>query len=196
VVINFGFIVSETILEWATPVPFLGEALGAVYTTLYYAGLMIMLDRLQRTGGLDTNLLFSGVMDRGLLKRLLVLIAVYTASSVGFAYELKEIMKSQTFDPLLITCLSFVMLLMGVLLSFTLPLMALSGKTLLETIPLGWNANVKNILSLLVLGIFGGLWGVVAILPIGLGLLVYLPVAQCVYYSVYRDIFDPEPEHN
>ena len=68
-------------------------------------------------------------------------------------------------------------------------LVVLHNKSAIEAMKLSFKGCLKNILPFLVYGVVGILLYIVAIIPLGLGLLVIGPVFMASIYTSYRDIY-------
>jgi uncharacterized membrane protein len=52
-----------------------------------------------------------------------------------------------------------------------------------------FSACFKNLLPLLVFGVVYAVLAIIAVIPLGLGLLLLIPVSLCAGYCSYKDIF-------
>jgi len=72
---------------------------------------------------------------------------------------------------------------------FAPALVALNGLSALPAMRLSFVACMRNMLPFLVYGLIAILLMIVAVIPVGLGLLVFAPVMMASIYTAYRDIF-------
>ena len=70
-----------------------------------------------------------------------------------------------------------------------IPLIALHGVSAGSAMKMSLIGSFKNILPGIVYGVCASLFIFVSIIPVGLGLLVSIPVMMITTYPVYRDIF-------
>jgi uncharacterized membrane protein len=84
---------------------------------------------------------------------------------------------------------------LGLLLSmaffYAVPLVMFTGAKPLDAIRSSFSACITNILPLLVFGVVYIVLATIAMIPLGLGLLVLLPVTFGAIYASYRDVFAP-----
>lgn len=76
---------------------------------------------------------------------------------------------------------------------FAPPLVAFHGVQPLAAVKLSLEACLKNILSMLVWSLIALLLMIVGAIPLGLGLLVVLPMLFAGYYMMYLDVFGEPP---
>jgi len=72
---------------------------------------------------------------------------------------------------------------------FAPALIALNNMPAVDAMKLSFKACWENIGALTVFGLWFMLWWILAIIPLGLGLLVLFPVMYISYYTAYREIF-------
>lgn len=77
---------------------------------------------------------------------------------------------------------------------FAVPLVALKGEAPLDSLKGSFLAIVRNWKAFVVFGLLLVVFGVIAIIPLGLGLLVLVPIVIGANYSAYREIFLGEKE--
>ena len=92
--------------------------------------------------------------------------------------------------PMLVMMLVFIPLMMSYW--FAPALIALDNLSAIAAMKLSFIGCLKNFLPFLVYGIVLTVLMVVAVIPVGLGLLVMMPVMYASMYRAYRDIYYPE----
>ena len=93
--------------------------------------------------------------------------------------------------PIVIASLVMATLMMPLLMAywFAPALVALDDLTAFSAMKLSFFGCMKNVLSFLVYGILGLVLLLIGVIPLGLGLLVVLPVLTASIYVAYRDIY-------
>lgn len=91
--------------------------------------------------------------------------------------------------PMLVMMLLFIPLMMAYW--FSPALIAINGISAINAIKMSFFGCIKNILPFLLYGIMMIILMVVAMIPLGLGLLVLMPVMMASMYTAYRDIYYP-----
>jgi hypothetical protein len=153
-------------------------ALTLAFPTLF-AVLMFVCHSLDSGGDLNFGHLLA---NRLLTNRLLM---IGTLSLFG-SLAITALSGSGGFSVVLEVLLGF---FLGWLIYFAPTLVVLHGLPVVEAIKLSLRGCLRNIPPLLLYGLVGVVLGIFAILPVGLGLLVFIPVLLCGLYIVYRDIF-------
>lgn len=171
-------------------IPVLGGPLAAALTVLLSAGAW----KLQKDwyeGRLPRfEILFVAFRDQELLQRLLPLVVVNILASVIGTFFLGlniSLGLDMMFTLLPLTLLLLVQIL---LLAFAVPLISLKNMTLGETIQPSYQACARNWWPLLANSflVVGAL--LVSIVPLGLGLIVTVPVIICMSYAIYATILE------
>jgi uncharacterized membrane protein len=176
------------------------------------AGLMIGCRSLQQGGELRFDHVFEGFKQNsnGLImigvwylvgSVAIALIAVFLLFMVGGSALLAAMAGSQSGAPQL-GLLAVFLLLIVFLIIFTLvlilymavwfapPLVVFGNMEPLAAMKASFAGSLKNILPYLVYGIVVFVLAILAVIPIGLGLLVLLPVLYGAQYAAYQDIFE------
>ncbi|MEZ5585193.1 MAG: BPSS1780 family membrane protein [Candidatus Competibacteraceae bacterium] len=86
-----------------------------------------------------------------------------------------------------------VSLLIAMALFYAIPLVMLGGQSPWSAVQSSFSACLTNWLPLLVFGLVYLVLAILAVIPIGLGFLVLMPVTFAAIYVSYRDVF-PEPD--
>ena len=189
-------------------VPFLGSLITSLCYPVIAAGLMLGCRSIEEGHGLTVGHLFAGfgknvgsLLLVGLLYLVgMVLIGLFIGIAVGVmipAMGIKVGQASSITAVLAMAPLFLVAVLAG--LALTLPLiMAIWFAPALvvfhdlgpmEAMKSSFQGALKNIVPFLLYGILGLVLVILAVIPFGLGLLVWVPVLWASIYTAYRDIF-------
>jgi uncharacterized membrane protein len=96
---------------------------------------------------------------------------------------------------MLVPILLMVLIMLGLLLPvmmayiFAPALVAIHGVSAVQSMVLSFKGCLRNILPFLVYSIVAMVLGIVAMIPLGLGLLVLMPVMICSLFAAYRQIY-------
>ena len=194
-------------------VPMVGPLVTSVLSTVFTGGIMLGAREQERGEDFRVGHLFAGFRDNlgslSLVGLLYLLGGILVAALIGglmfgsmmslmveadpFAFETQD--PALLFpDPgpmgiiaLLVGTLLFVPLVMAVL--FAPALVMLDGLSATAAMKQSFVGCLKNILPFLIYGIIACLLLLLAIIPLGLGLLVVWPILTAAIYVAYRDIF-------
>jgi hypothetical protein len=186
--------------------------LGSLVSSLFYpavvAGIMLGCRSLEEGGPLEIGHLFAGFKDNlgslvlvGVLYLVGVMLIGFAAGVAGM-FMIPSIM-GRNFDGSdiqnVLSILPYILLIILVVLALMLPLiMALwfapalvifHGVQPMAAMKSSFQGCLRNFMPFLVYGIVGFLLGIVALIPLGLGILVLGPVMWGTMYVGYRDIF-------
>jgi uncharacterized membrane protein len=186
-------------------VPILGPLALTLLMPVLIAGTMLACREKARGGDIGVGHLFAGFSNRlgtlmmlGVIYFLIVMfvsviIVVCVGLTVGFSYF--SYYSSGTFKftpilllPILLACLFIIPL---VLVQWLTPQLVVLHEELTawEAYKLATRGVLRNILPFTVNGIiFFGII-ILALIPLGLGLLITIPLTFCIFYAAYRDIF-------
>ena len=91
----------------------------------------------------------------------------------------------------LMNVLMFILLFAPLVMAgfFAPALVALNDLKAMQAIKLSFYGCLKNLLPLIILGLLGTILLTLAAIPLGLGLLIVLPLLIASMYSAYRDIY-------
>lgn len=189
-------------------IPILGQLIFQVLTPVFYAGLVVACRALERGGDFELEHLFAGFKTQ--FTNLLVLGAIFLvgmlliflsfAFFVGFGV-LGAVLAGNTENVMTALAGSAVAILLGllVMLALMVPLLmaywfspaliVMHGVAPIEAMKASFGACLRNIIPFLLYGIVMLVLCVVAMIPIGLGLLVWIPLTFTSTYAAYRDIF-------
>ncbi len=187
--------------------------LGSLVSSLFYpaviAGIMLGCRDLQQGGKLELGHLFAGFKGKSLGSLLLVgvlylvgMMLIGFIAGVGGALMI-PMMLGGNFNPedfsSVMAMAPFILLIVLVVLALMLPLiMALWFAPALvvfhdvqpmAAMKASFTGCLRNFVPFLAYGVIGLLLGIVAVIPLGLGLLVYGPLLWGTMYTGYRDIF-------
>ncbi len=186
-------------------IPVAGAILSGLLYPLLTAGLMLGCDALNRGRPLRFNHLFAGFGDR--LAPLLHFSVLYfvVSSAVSAAVwipmlgldgylgfmggEVEGIDMGAFWFAFLINMIVSIPLFCAYWLA--LPLITLNQMDPLAAVKLSLLGCLKNVLPLIVLSVLSLLMMIVAVIPLGLGMLIALPMLFASMYTSYRDIFYP-----
>lgn len=192
-------------------VPLIGKVVEVLLAPLFAGSFMLAAHRSAEGGELELGDLFAGF--RAPLRPLLglacgyvaVLLATFLftallAAGAAMLLKLGGLMPGMQMDdhpPLLfmavLTVVGGTLLILAGLSFWLAPaLVVLGGVTPLSSLRLSLRAGLRNWLPFTVYSTMLLILAFLAGLPLGLGLLVWLPVAHVSYYTAWRDIFSPD----
>ena len=191
------------ILSVASAVPFV-NLISTLLWPAIGAGIAYAADVQRRTGNFSISDAFRGFGPS--LRQLVVVGVVMILSSVLMFVVMAIVMDTNTALALLgigtldfqvMTLQFWLALLIGFAFAlpitaatyFAPPLILMHGLSAVDAMKMSLTGAVKNILSGLVYGVLLMLLLLVSAIPIGLGLLITLPVAMITFYTTYRGIF-------
>jgi uncharacterized membrane protein len=189
-------------------VPLLGQIASFLIKPVFFAGLMIACRSLDSGGDFELEHVFAGFTHR--FGNLVILGIVLFAFTVGifavtigfFALTVGLTAFTHGLDDLgaaLATAAPFVLATGLIMLALFLPLImaywfapaliALNGVSPGEAMKASLGASLRNFVPFLLYGIVMLVLAVVACIPFGLGLLVWVPLALTSTYAAYKGIF-------
>lgn len=189
-------------------IPILGSIVFQLLQAVIAAGFVVACRSLEKGGGFELEHLFAGFKRNFgglLLVGLLLLVGwilvfVVFAAIVGFSL-LGAFMAGNTQDLAATILASGVSILMGLLVTalLMLPLLAaywfapalvvMHGMEPIAAMKASLAACFRNFLPFLVYGIAMTVLAILAMIPVGLGMLVWIPLAISSTYVAYRQIF-------
>lgn len=193
-------------------VPFIGSLVITLVSPVILAGLMLGCASQEQGDDFEISHLFAGFSSSvgqlvlvGLLYLvgLVVVTVVMTMIGGGVMFGMLGGMEGmQNSDPNALQSamgVGSVILLMLVALGLSIPLMmaywfapaliAMEGLSALAAMKLSFAGCLKNVLPFLLYGVIGLLLFFIGAIPVGLGLLVVMPVMGASMYTAYRDIY-------
>jgi hypothetical protein len=203
-----GIFVVFVVLSLVLAIIPLGSLVSSLCYPVVVAGIMLGCRNLESGGTLQFSHLFEGFkrnVGSLLLVGILYLVGMMLIGFIaGIAVAVSiPIMAARGFDP---NDFSSLMVMVPVILAIVLVVLALMLPLIMAlwfapalvvfhdvqpmaAMTASFQGCMKNFMPFLVYGVLALLWGLVALLPVGLGLLVYGPVLWGTMYAGYRDIF-------
>ena len=189
-------------------IPILGWLALQIFTPVFYAGLIVACRSLERGGDFELEHLFAGfktqfvsLMVTGAIFLVgWLLIFLVFAFFAGFGI-LGAIIAGNSQDILSAVAASTMALVLGglVMLALMVPLLAaywfapalvvMHGVPPLEAMKASFGACLRNFIAFLLYGIVMFVLMIIAAIPFGLGMLVWIPLSFTSTYAAYRDIF-------
>ena len=187
--------------------------LGSFVTSIAYpavaAGLMLGCRSIEEGKGLTVGHLFAGFKKNvGSLLLVGVLYLVGTMLimlfvGIGAAIIIPAVAMGGAFNPndlgSMVALAPFILLLVLVVLALMLPLImavwfapalvVFHDLAPMAAMKSSFQGSLKNIWPFLLYGLVGFVLGIVAVIPLGLGMLVWVPLLWASIYTSYRDIF-------
>jgi uncharacterized membrane protein len=189
-------------------VPILGSIAFQLLTPVFYAGLVVACRALERGGEFELEHLFAGfkvqfanLLVVGLMFLVgMVLILCVFGLFVGFGV-LGAVIGGNAQNIAAAMAGSLITILLGglVMLGLMVPLLAaywfapalviMHGVAPIAAMKASFSACLRNFIPFLIYGVVMTIAAFVASIPLGLGLLVWIPLSFTSTYAAYRDIF-------
>ena len=189
-------------------IPLVSMFLSIVYPVVA-AGLMLGCRSIEEGSGLTVGHLFAG-FKKNVGSLLLVgvlylvgtmLIALFVG--IGAALLIPAIASRGGFNPSdfgsVMSMLPFILLIALVVMALMLPLfmaiwfapalVVFHDLAPMAAMKASFQGSLKNIVPFLLYGVVGVVLGILAVIPVGLGMLVWIPLLWASIYTGYRDIF-------
>lgn len=188
-------------------VPVVGSLIGSILFIPVFAGLYMGAEAITQGESLKFSHLFSGFKARGL--KLIGFALVYSifyilALVIPFiamgAMDILPMMFGQQPDPetlgrmggtffmLMLVVMAFMIPLM-MAYWFAVPLITFQNDGVFEALGKSFKASLKNIWPMFIYGLMIMVWSLIAVIPVGLGLLILMPIMVISIYTSYRKIF-------
>jgi uncharacterized membrane protein len=186
--------------------PVIGSVVSTLLAPVFAAGMMWGCQALVRNQDLEINHLFEGFKHNtsqliaigGIYMACLLFIAVIVVlamdkDTVELLVKGQDLTPEQA-DSVLMPVLMAMLLVMPVLMAYWFaPILAgLHNLTALEAMKLSFAACLKNMLPFLLYGVIFMVLLIIAIIPVGLGLVIVVPMMMTSLYASYTDIFSIE----
>lgn len=186
--------------------PVIGSVVSTLLAPVFAAGMMWGCQALVRKQDLEINHLFEGFKHNtsqliaigGIYMACLLFIAVIVVlamdkDTVELLVKGQDLTPEQA-DKVLLPVLMAMLLVMPVLMAYWFaPILAgLHNLTALEAMKLSFAACLKNMLPFLLYGVIFMVLLIIAIIPVGLGLIIVVPMMMTSLYTSYTDIFSIE----
>lgn len=195
-------------------VPGLGPLLLALIMPGLMGGVLYAARELSEQRAMDINHLFVAFKENDTRNAVLVLGAVMLGANIliflimlvfiGTGMGMAEMMQGGNHEAmaagmgvgmlLAILLLSVLGLLLSMAFFYAIPLVMFAAAKPVDAMKSSFAACLANILPLLLFGVIYIVLAMVAVIPLGLGLLVLLPVTFGAIYTSYRDVFAPAGE--
>ena len=189
-------------------IPFLGQLAFQILTPVFAAGLVVACRALERGGEFELEHIFAGFKTRfaelaivGLLTVVgWIAIALVFAVFAGFSV-LTAMLAGSTDNMLAAVGASSMAILLGCLVALALAvplaaaywfapaLVVMHGMTPVAAMKASFFGCFRNFVPFLVYGIIMTVFAILAAIPVGLGFLVWIPLAVTSTYAAYRRIF-------
>jgi uncharacterized membrane protein len=189
-------------------VPILGSIAFQIATPVFYAGLIVACRSLERGGDFELEHLFAGFKIQ--LTNLLIVGAIFLVGMVALLAVLAvfvgfgimgAVLSGNAEDIAPAIAASGITILLGLLVMFALmipllmaywfapALVIMHGVSAGAAMKASFTGCLRNFIPFLIYGIVMLVLCVVASIPLGLGLLVWIPLSFTSTYAAYRDIF-------
>jgi hypothetical protein len=174
-----------------------------------YAAVAMAADEQRRTGSFEPGILLAAFKKQpgsllavgGTVMVAYVVIGIFVAIVVGIdAFRMMN-GGGGSFDPTVFFSMKYLLVFL-ICLALMIPvgmatylapqLIVLHDQPAVVAMKMSLSATIKNILAGLVFGICGLLLVIASVIPLGLGLLISIPIMVITNYTVYRDIFVEE----
>jgi uncharacterized membrane protein len=194
-------------------IPIIGSIAFQIVTPVFYAGLVVACRSLERGGDFELEHVFAGfrtqlgsliVIGVAFLVAMLLILAV-TALIMGFGV-LGALMSGNTEDIVPALAGSGFAILLGslVMLALMVPLMmaywfapalvVMHGVPPVAAMKASFGGCLRNVVPFLVYGVVMLVLAVLAMIPLGLGMIVWIPLTFTSTYAAYRDIFTEDAD--
>lgn len=185
-------------------IPFLGTILTAVFWPVLVAGFVVGSRTLDRGGQLELGHLFAGFRERlGTLIGIGALtfgISLVVGTIVGLAVGVgaftmlggadAKTIEAAGLTVVLAALITTALLLPVVMASWFAPaLVAFHDYGVIDSMKASFRGCLKNVVPFLIYGVVLLVFGILALLPLGLGWLVLGPVISASIYTAYKDIY-------
>lgn len=181
-------------------IPVAGSFLQIVATLFLGAGFVYAAAQVERNGQFAFGDIFAGFQNHGRSLGILVLFSLLyliVVMIVSFVFVMLGVSVASDAGEAANT--GIILLMTLVIILITIPytaalylapaLVVLQNETPKRAVALSWQAFVRNIGGAIICALLICLASIVAIIPLGLGLLVLMPMILVLPYVVYRDVF-------
>jgi uncharacterized membrane protein len=189
-------------------IPLIGSIALTIMMPVFMGSYMSAARTLDTGGSISAGSLFLGFRDKSSMNRLLILGLLYVAVEFLLLFVVFSLLggpammqasEDGTIDPsaivmttgmgfgLMLAMLAGMLVVMAFL--FAPALVTLDGLAPVEAIKASFSACLSNILPMLLFGLIYTLLAILALLPMGLGYLILIPVTLVAVYCAYQSIF-------
>jgi len=187
-------------------VPFLGDLASSLLAPVFTAGLLMAARTSDFGGDIQFSSMFDGFKSRfksllalgGLTLAAFFLIAIVfggaiaISAAMGGGFESSEQMFESLFTPI-----NIILMILGVIATFAIGLMfayathlvALNEVPVFQSLKKSFDGAWKNILPLIIYFLIMIVLVIISMIPLGLGLLISIPVIFIASYVSYKQIF-------
>jgi len=186
-------------------IPLAGKIVASLLMPVFAAGFLHICQKISKDSTTTLADLFvgftqnaQGLVILGILYAAGTFLVVFVASFIGGVLLAGTILSQMTILAVL-TFLAFILLAPLFIFMLTLPLLMavwfapalifFNNLSPTAAIKSSFNACLKNILPFIIYGLIVGVLFCIAVLPLGLGLLILIPVLSGSIYASYQDIF-------
>lgn len=189
-------------------IPVLGQIATFFLKPIFFAGYMVACHSLAEGGEFELEHLFVGFRERLgslVILGLIVFIAfaaifAVTVGFIGVTVGLSMLTRgAEDMAMAFAASALYIAIALLIMLALMIPLLmaywfapaliVLNGVAPWEALKASFGASLRNFVPFLVYGIVMALAAIVAVIPLGLGMLVWVPVAIASTYAAYRAIF-------
>ncbi len=189
-------------------IPMVGGLIFMLISPALMAGIFLATKKSSDGEMIEVKDLFSVILDPSrrtpffllgvviLIFNVLIMMIVFvpiigTAGMEYFSSDSREIVPATIGTVGIVFSLLVIPIIIAYLMAmiYAIPLMLFSDQGIKEALLLSLKASVSNILPMLLASVIYFVLAIIAVIPIGLGLLVLLPVTFGAIYVSYKDIF-------
>jgi len=196
------FLLIQTTLVF---IPLVGQIVASLLMPVFAAGFLYVSQQISKDNATTLADLFigftknaQGLVILGILYAVGAFLVVFVAGLIGGALLAGTIL-SQITVLIVLTFLALLLLAPLFILMLTLPLLMavwfapalvfFNNLSPTDAVKASFSACLKNILPFIIYGLIAGVLFCIAALPVGLGLLILIPVLSGSIYASYHDIF-------
>lgn len=186
---------------------FIGKFIAALFMPVLAGGVFIAFDNMSRDETIGLENLFSVFNNKPILKELITVgiigVAMVALTLVllyltGTEYEVKvagttDVYETETKGSVYTSIVSF---FWPCALIFSIPLVAINKVNAIPALKQSLQGLVLNIVPMFIFAVMIFLLAIVSILPVGLGLLVLIPVLFGAVYTGFKEIYAETDVHN
>jgi len=164
----------------------IGKVIAAFLTPVFSGGIYVAIYKSDNGEPIAIESLFAMFKDPQKLKQLLIIgsIGVVVIGLTYFAQKTGGILS------LFITWAWWLASLFGI------PLVAIKNQMAIESLKSSLDASFINLIPLFIFSVIASLLIILGALPVGLGLLIILPILFCASYFAFKTVYLDENQHN
>jgi uncharacterized membrane protein len=188
-------------------IPIAGDIASSLLGPVFIGGILMAAKHVDLGGSMRFDFLFEGFKKKfmpllglgGLTLAIFILFGILVGGAIAVSMG-----ASGAFDPdavpssdmiftpvnIVLMIIAFiVILLLGLMFAFSTHLVALNDVKVFDALKMSFKGAWKNILALIVYGLLAVVMTIIGAIPLGLGLLVVVPVLMIASYVSYKRIF-------